>query len=634
MTSASVKATREEILNACLPSYPASFRARVAKDPHGVAYLVPQHREPEVWKDLTWSQVGHEVDEITAGFLALGIEPEQRIAIAAMTRIEWILADLGIACAAAATTTVYPNTQPDDELFILRDSDSVIMVAENWRQLKKVTDQSELDSQVHHIVLIDDDRPADEAAAHGDRVVSWQRLHELGRDYMEAHPKALDERLALMQPDTLATLVYTSGTTGRPKGVQIPHRAWTYQGEAMKHMWDGVISDTDLVYLWLPLSHVYGRDLLSAQMAIGYGMPVDGRIDRIIEGMGETHPTIMVGVPRIYEKIRSTVITQSPAKGIKGRIARWAFAVGRESRPYRLAGNRAPWQARLRYSVADRLVFTKLRDTLGGSIRFMISGSAKLSTQVQTWFYSAGLLVLEGYGLTETAAIAAVNLPQHPKFGTVGPVTPGIDAKIAADGELLLRGPIVADGYYHLPTETAESFEDGWFHTGDIGRFDEDGYLTITDRKKDLMKTSNGKYVAPQNVEAALLANVPYINQAVAVADGHPYVVALLTLDREQLLRWGGKHGHPNDDYATLSQLPEIRESIDRFVRNANERMDRWETVKRYEILDHEFAQDTGELTPSMKVKRSVVLSRYEQEIDALYEQTTVSDLTPFTGGK
>ncbi|AJQ90495.1 AMP-dependent synthetase/ligase [Propionibacterium freudenreichii] len=629
-----MNSVREEILSACPPSYPASFRARVARAPHAVAYRVPQHQEPEVWKDLTWSQVADEVDQIAAGFIALGVQPEQRVAIAAMTRIEWVLADLGIACAAAATTTVYPNSQPDDELFILQDSESVIVVAENWKQLQKVVDQSELNAQVHHIVLFDDDRPIDRADAGGDRVVTWDALHALGRDYLAAHPTALDERLDLMEPETLATLVYTSGTTGRPKGVRIPHRAWTYQGEAMHHMWRGIIDDRDVVYLWLPLSHVYGRDLLAAQMAIGFIMPVDGRIDRIVEGMGETHPTIMVGVPRIYEKIRSAVITQSPANGIQGRIARWAFAVGRESRPYRLAGKHLPWPARLRYAVADRLVFSKLRDTLGGSIRFMISGSAKLSTQVQTWFYSAGLLVLEGYGLTETAAIAAVNLPDKPKFGTVGPVTPGIDAQIAADGELLLSGPIVADGYYHLPKETAEAFEDGWFHTGDIGHFDEDGYLTITDRKKDLMKTSNGKYVAPQKVEAALLANVPYISQTVAVADGHPYVIALVTMDHDQLMRWGKNHGHPNDDYATLSQLPEIRESIDKFVRKANERLHRWETVKRYAILDHEFAQDTGELTPSMKVKRPVVLARYEKTIDDLYEQTTVSDLTPFTGGK
>ncbi|MFZ2625514.1 MAG: long-chain fatty acid--CoA ligase [Propionibacterium sp.] len=621
---------RDQILSECPPSYPAMFRERAAEDPDKVAYLVPQHREPEEWTALTWRQVSAEADQLAAGFVALGLAPEQRVAIAATTRIEWIMADYGIACAAGATTTIYPNTQPADELHILLNSQSVIVVVENWDQAEKVLRQHELDEQVHHVVLFDDDRPE---GFSDERVVSWPRLHELGREYLAAHPTLLEERLALMGPETLSTLIYTSGTTGRPKGVELPHRCWTYEGHSMKHLWGKVVGPDDLLYLWLPLTHVFGRDLIATQLAFGYVMAVDGRIDRIVEGLAETHPTIMVGVPRIYEKIRSTVITMNSPKGFRGRVARWAFAVGRETHPYRLEGRPLPWDVRLRYSIADRLVFAKLRESLGGSMRFMVSGSAKLSAQVQAWFYSAGIIVIEGYGMTETAAIAAVNLPDKPRFGSVGPVTPGIEAKIAEDGELLLRGPIVASGYHKLPEETAEAFEDGWFHTGDIGVISADGYLTITDRKKDLMKTSNGKYVAPQKVESALLANTPYISQAVAVAEGRPYVVALLTMDREALLKWADNHGHAGEDFASLTRLPEIRASLDRFVRRTNEHLERWETVKRYAILDHEFAQDTGELTPSMKVKRAMVLARYEKEIDALYAQTGRTTLTDTKAG-
>lgn len=621
---------RERILAECEPSYPAMFRARAAAAPDAVAYQVPLHTEPERWVDMTWREAEREVDEIAAGLVALGLRSEQRVAIAAMTRIEWILADLGVACAGGATTTVYPNTKSPDELFILRDSESVVVVAENWTQAQKVLELTELDEQVHHIVLMDDDRPAGHV---DERLVTWERLHELGRVHLADHPRALAERMAAMGPETLSTLIYTSGTTGRPKGVELPHRCWTYEGHSMRLMWDGVVDETDSLYLWLPLSHVFGRDLVATQLAIGFRMVVDGRINRIVEGMGETGPTIQVGVPRIYEKIRATVMTMNPSRGLKGRVSRWAFAVGRESRAYRLEGRSMPWDARVRYSIADRLVFRRLRQTLGGRVRFMISGSAKLSEQVQEWFYSAGITVIEGYGATETSAIAAVNVPNRPRFGSVGPVTPGVEHALAPDGELLLRGPIIATGYHDMPEATAEAFADGWFHTGDIGEFDEDGYLRITDRKKDLMKTSNGKYVAPQKVESTLLANVPYITQAVVSAEGRPYVVALLTLDRADLLRWGRKHGHRGEDYAALSQLPEIRASIDRFVRRANMRLERWETVKRYAILDHEFSQDSGELTPSLKVKRNVVLERYAGTIDALYEQESRSDLTPDSHG-
>lgn len=616
---------RDEILAECPPSYAAMFRNRAAVEPGKIAYLVPKYTDPEQWVGLTWREVSDEADEVAAGFITLGLAPEQRVAIAAMTRIEWIMADFGIACAAGATTTIYPNTQPSDELHILRDSESVIVVAENWTQAEKVVSQHELDSQVHHIVLLDDDRPE---GVDGDRIVTWSELHSLGRDCLAEHPTILDERMALMGPESLSTLVYTSGTTGRPKGVELPNRCWTYEGLSMKKLWGEVVSESDSLYLWLPLSHVFGRDLLATQMAFGYQMVVDGRINRIVQGMTETHPTIMVGVPRIYEKIRAAVFTMNSPKGIKGKIARWAFAVGRESLPHQLADHRASWPVRFRYSIADRLVFRKLRDTLGGNIRFMVSGSAKLSAQVQAWFYSAGIVVIEGYGMTETAAIAAVNVPVRPKFGSVGQVAPGIEVQMAPDGEVLLRGPIVAPGYHKLPKESAEAFQDGWFHTGDIGVVDKDGNLTITDRKKDLMKTSNGKYVAPQKVESSLLANTPYISQAVAVAEGRPYVTALLTMDREALFKWAGNHGHDGEDYATLTQLPEIRKSIDRFVRITNEHLERWETVKRYVILDHEFAQDTGELTPSMKVKRAIVLARYADVIEALYAQTGRSELT------
>ncbi len=280
----------------------------------------------------------------------------------------------------------------------------------------------------------------------------------------------------------------------------------------------------------------------------------------------------------------------------------------------------------MRYAVADRLVFSKLKQRMGGRIEFFISGSAKLSSQVQEWFYSAGIIVTEGYGSTETTAIASLNEPRTPKFGTVGRVAPGIDMRIADDGEVLLRGPIIARGYHNQPEATDEAFSDGWFHTGDIGELDAGGNLRITDRKKDLIKTSGGKYVAPQKVEAALAANIPYISQAVALGEGRKYVVALITLDPAGLRRWGDRHGHGDLDYAALSQRPEIRNSIDRYLQVANSHLERWETVKRFAILDHEFSVEDGGVTPNMKVRRTVIEHNYAHIIDSLYDKEPGED--------
>ena len=614
--------TQDELLALSAPSYAALFRDRVQATPTAMAYLVPSRTDtgPATWTPMTWAETRVKVDELAAGLLALGLDTEQRVAIVCSTRIEWILADLAIACAAGATTTIYPSSQHEDVEFILSDSQAVVVVAEDWAQATKaMADDGSLAGRLHHVVLIEDDRPdhvRDDA-----RFLTLEVLAERGREHLTAQSDCVDVAIAGLGPDSLSTLIYTSGTTGRPKGVELAHRCWTYEAAAIKS-WD-IVHPSDLLYLWLPLAHVFGRDLLSIGIGVGFACAVDGRVDRIVAGLGETHPTILVGVPRIFEKVRAAVITMNPPRGIKARISRWAFAVGRDSRDYRLRGVDLPPLLALRYRLADKLVFSKLSAKLGGRMRFMISGSAKLNSQVQEWFYSAGLTLVEGYGLTETSAVLSLNLPDRPKFGSVGQPLPGLDVRIAEDGELLVRGPVVTRGYTGLPDETAAAFVDGWFHTGDIAQFDDEGDLAITDRKKDLIKTSNGKYVAPQKVEGALMANVPYLSQAVAVGEGRQFMVALVALDKESLLKWGRTHDHPDDDYATLTQLPEIRRSIDRLVRKANTRLAPWETVKKYAILDRELSLERDELTPSLKVRRAVVLQHFKDVIEELYEGTS-----------
>lgn len=611
-------AVQEKVLAASAPSVGEMLRRRVEATPHSTAFLVPDRKPhgPNVWTKISWRDAHAEVHRYAAGLLSLGLELEQRVAIAASTRYEWIIADLAIACAGGATTTVYPNTTSHDVLYILQDSNSQILIAENQAQVTKVQEFDELFEQLRAIIIIDDDRqPVDRVDP---RVITWRELGERGAQFLTQNPDAVVAAIAETRPDTLSTLIYTSGTTGRPKGVELTHQCWTYQGAAMDSL--NIIDYRSVQYLWLPLSHVFGKCLIACQVEIGFATAVDGRIDRIVEGLGEVKPTFMCGAPRIFEKVRAAVMTANPRTGVKGRIARWAFAVGRESRAYRLAGEPLPKRLAAQYAVADRLVFSQLKQRMGGNIEFFISGSAKLSSQVQEWFYSAGITVVEGYGSTETSAIAFVNHPTTPRFGTVGTVTPGIEVKIADNDEVLLRGPIITRGYHNRPDENAEAFTDGWFHTGDTGVLDEDGYLTITDRLKDLIKTSGGKYVAPQKVEAAIAANIPYVSQVVAVGEGRKYVVALVTLDPPALLKWGESHGHKQLSYAELSQLPEIKASIQRFMDQANTHLERWETVKRFAILDHEFSVQDGGVTPNMKVRRSVVEKKYARVIDSLYD--------------
>ncbi|GAA2183319.1 long-chain fatty acid--CoA ligase [Brooklawnia cerclae] len=610
----------ERILASVPPNYPLMFRERVAASPEKIAYTVP---DGQGWRDVPWREIREAVDEVAAGLVALGLRPEQRVAIASATRLEWILADLGIACAAGATTTIYPNTHAEDEAHILIDSGSAMAVVENNAQLTKLQGIPEMLGQLSHIIVFDDDRPAD-APADG-RVVTWQGLRDLGREHLAANPSCLDDAIAGIRPDSLATLIYTSGTTGRPKGVELAHRSWTYEGAAMRY--SRFVDADDVIYLWLPLAHVYGRCIVACQLAIGMRAVLDGRIDRIVQGLGETHPTVFIGVPRIFEKVRAAVMTMYPQNGFKGRVSRWAFKIGRDSRPYRLAGKPLPRLLAVQYAVADRLVFSKLKTRLGGRMRFMISGSAKLSRQVQQWFYSAGITIIEGYGSTETAAITFLNLPDEPRFGTVGPVIPGLDTRLADDGEVLVKGPPIARGYHNLPEDSAEAFEDGWFHTGDIGVFDPDGFLTITDRKNDLFKTSNGKFVAPQKVENAVMANIPYVSQVVAIGNDRKYVTALVALDPAALQKWAERRDRAGLGYAELTQLPEIRRSIDRFMRRVNGRLERWEQIKRYAILDHELSLADGTLTPNLKVRREPVRQKYEDVIEAMYADESTSDL-------
>lgn len=585
------------------------FYDRCAATPEAEAFRYPTDQG---WTSVTWAQTEETVKTIAAGLLALGIQPEERVAIASTTRVEWLYADLAIICAGAATTTVYPTTLGEDVAYMLADSGSRIAFAEDDAQLDKLRAQRDHLPDLLRVVTFD-------GQADGEWVLSLEDLQALGAKHLADHPTVVDEAAAAIQPEHLATLIYTSGTTGRPKGVELPHRCWTYVGAAADSL--GILTPEDLQYLWLPLSHSFGRMLEAVQLQIGFPTAVDGRIERIVDNLAVVRPTFMAGPPRIYEKVHAKVVqTVQEEGGIKYRLFSWAFGVGQQMSDARLQGRRPNPLVQAQFLVADRLVLSQIRARLGGRIRYLISGSAALSKDVARWFHAAGLVILEGYGLTETSAASSLVRPEGLAFGVVGPPLPGTEIAIADDGEILLRGPCVMRGYHNLPEATAEVLsEDGWFATGDVGELDEAGRLRITDRKKDLVKTSGGKYIAPQAIEVMFKAVCPLASQMLVHADGRNYATALIALDPEALAQWCRAKGMPEADYASLAGSPEVHDYVQSCIDDLNARLNRWETVKDFRILDHDLSVDEGELTPSLKVKRKVLVAKYQALLDSMY---------------
>jgi long-chain acyl-CoA synthetase len=586
----------------------AQFLDRVKTSPTREAYRYP---DGDTWTSLTWQESGDRVRDLAAGLLALGVEREQRVGIAASTRYEWIFADLAIMCAGAATTTVYPSTNAEDVAYIVADSGCRFVFAEDDEQVKKLVDHRSTLPAVQKVITID-------GQADGDWVISLQDLAEMGQKRIAEQPDEIDSIARDIKGDALATLIYTSGTTGKPKGVRLRHDSWTYEGAVIDSY--GILSQDDLQFLWLPMAHSFGKVLLTSQLAIGFPTAVDGRVDKIIDNLAVVKPTFMGAAPRIFEKAHGRIQTMQAAEGgLKEKIFTWAFSVGLKRAELVQAGRPVPFLLARQHAVADKLVFSKVRERFGGRVRFFISGAAALNQEIAEWFNAAGIVILEGYGLTETSAGAFVNLPDKYKLGTVGPGFPGEEVKIAADGEVLIKGPNVMEGYHNLPAETAEALQDGWLHTGDIGELDADGYLKITDRKKDLFKTSGGKYIAPSSIESQFKAICPYASQFLVQGNERNFCVALITLDPDAMVDWAARNGMAGKPYPEVVSSQACRTMVDEYVEQLNARLNRWETIKKHILLDHDLTVESGELTPSMKVKRKVVESNYQSEIAALY---------------
>jgi long-chain acyl-CoA synthetase len=591
------------------PNLALLFLQRVEASADREAFRYPEEGK---WTSVTWKQTAERVEALAAGLLALGVAAEDRIGIASTTRFEWILADLAIMCSGAATTTVYPSTNAEDTAYILADSDSRIVFAEDDKQVAKLTERRDDLPDLAKVVVFD-------GAGDGDWVITLDDLAEQGAKYLAGHPSCVRTVAEEIPADRLATLIYTSGTTGKPKGVRLRHEAWVYTGAAIADM--DLLGEDDLQLLWLPLAHAFGKVLISTQLACGFASAIDARVDKIVENTGVVKPTFMGAAPRIFEKAYSRIITtQQNQGGLKAQLFNTAFAVGRKVADRRRNGKSVPLFLQLPHQLFDRLVFGKVRDVFGGRIRFFISGSAPLNRDIAEWFDAAGLLILEGYGLTESAGAGFINRPDNYKLGTVGLPFEGTEVRISDAGEVQFRSKCVMAGYHHLEKETAEALSgDGWLATGDQGSIDDDGFLKITGRIKELFKTSGGKYVAPPAIEAKFATLCPYASQFMVFGEGHNFAVALVTLDADAISGWAKDHGLANTSYAELTKSPEVHEMVEEHVKKLNASLNRWETIKKWALLDHELSVERGELTPSLKVKRGVVAEQNKETLNDFY---------------
>ena len=590
------------------------FQHRVASTPDAEAMSGKRGGE---WHAMTWREAERRVRAVAGGLLSLGLQKGERAAVLATSRPEWVIADLGILAAAGATSTIYTSNTAEESAYILVNSDARFCFVENAMQDAKLREVRGQLGHVSQLILIDGE-PADTDGW----TISLPELERRGDAWNAANPGRLDQVIASVGPADLATLIYTSGTTGKPKGVMLTHDNWLFEAETLADL--NILGPTDKQLLFLPLAHSFGKVLEVAFIRLGVNTAIDGVIDDLVVNLAAVRPTIMAGVPRVYEKVYNRVVTGArDGGGLKYKIFQWALDVGGRVSRLRQQGGQPAGLLAFQHRLADKLVYSKLKARLGGRLRFLISGGAPLSRAIAEFFHACDILILEAYGLTESSAGSVGNRPERYKFGTVGIPYKGVETRIAEDGEIMLRGRGIMQGYYKLPEDTAEALEpDGWFHTGDIGHLDADGFLSITDRKKDILVTAGGKNIAPQNIEGQLKAACPYVSQVVMLGDRRPFCVALITLNEETTGKWAREHGIEYRDYADLASRPAIQHLIRDGLEAVNATLASYERIKDFHLLDHDLSQETGELTPKMSVKRKVVEARHKDILEGFYAET------------
>ena len=566
------------------------------------------------YRDISWNQALRQVMGVARGFLSMGLKPGDRVSILAENRPEWAFCDLGLLCMGAVDVPIYATNTPDQCSYIIKDSGSRFVIVSTGGQLGKLLAKRDELKGIEKVIVMDDWA----AYPYPEWVIGLRELVKQGLEYKDNN--YVKELTKKVEEKDLATLIYTSGTTGQPKGVMLTHLNFLANCRDIATF--NMIGDQDVTLSFLPLSHSLERTAgyyvpLSAGSTIAYAESMD----TLLVNMSEIHPTVMVSVPRFYEKVFSTVkagVEASPPA--RQKIFNWAIGVGGQVSKRIMYKQSIPPLLNFQKKLAHKLVFSKLEERMGGKLKFFVSGGAPLAKEIAEFFHAAGILVLEGYGLTETAPILTCNRPDEFRFGTVGKIIPSVQLKLSeSDHEILAKGPNIMQGYYNLPEETKAAIdEEGWFHTGDVGEWDADGFLRITDRLKDLIKTSGGKYVAPQHIEGILIQD-NFVEQACVIGDRRKYCTVLIVPSFDQLEKWAQENNIAFKDRKELIEKPEVVKLIKKALDNVNKELPSYESIKDFRILPEEFSQENNMLTPTLKVRRKIVNKTYEKLIDSMY---------------
>jgi long-chain acyl-CoA synthetase len=562
-------------------------------------------KEGGAWVDRSFQQVLDIAKPLGLGLVALGIEKGDRVSILGNTRPEWTYFDYAALSIGATVVPIYQTNSPEECAYVLENSDAKVVIVENEEQLAKIREVRAGLPQLEHVVLMEGE--ADDA-------ISTAALAAKGATVDDA---VFQQRIDAVTSDDICTFIYTSGTTGPPKGCVISHGNYRSMLDMVNQT--SVIEGEDLTYLYLPLAHSFALLIQLGSFDLGATIAYwEGDPNKIVPNLGELKPTYFPSVPRIFEKIYTAANSGMEKEGgLKKAIFDWSIRTGKKMREVERSGRKPGWLLQRQYDFADQKVLSKIRGLFGGNLRLAVSGAAPINPDILRFFDAAGVFVVEGWGMTETSTAATVASEDSFKFGTIGKPFPGCEVKIAEDGEILVHGPNVFQGYHKNPEATAETIVDGWLHTGDIGEIDSEGFIKITGRKKDIIITAGGKNITPANLEAQIREN-RLVSQCVVVGDRRPYLVALVTLDPEEAVAYAKDHGLPEDP-AALATNPEIRKVIEAHVEEINKKFARVEQVKKISILPRDLSQEDGELTPTLKVKRAVVTAKHEKEIDELY---------------
>ncbi len=594
-------------------SQPRVIASTVTALPHSAAERFPDHVAARVmrggaWQELTYAQTAEMIDEAALGLIALGIQPGDRVCILADTRVEWTISSYAISVAGGVVVPIYPTNSPSECKWVIGNSEARAVIVEDKSQRAKIDEIREELPTLEHVITIDPE---------GGRITRGLTLEELRQRGRHGNRAELAPRGEAVEPDDAYTIIYTSGTTGPPKGVVLTHANAMSVCRMVEEI--AFVQENEITYLYLPLAHAYALTSMLASFDQGTTIAYySGDTKKIVEEIMASHPTYLPSVPRIFEKLYTLAMNMQAQAGEEEKAKfKQAIKLGVEVRMRQERGEEIPAELQGPFAKADEQIFARVRALFGDQVHQAVSGAAPIAPEILEFFYACGVPVLEGWGMTETTAVGTVGTLDAFKFGTVGRPMPGVDLRIADDGEILMRGPNVFREYWRNPEATAETLVDGWLHTGDLGEIDGDGFLKITGRKKDIIITAGGKNLTPANIENDLKQS-RFISQAVMYGDRRPYPVAVITLDPEEILPWAKENGLP-EDLGALAENEQVRDMVQAELDRANSNYAQVEQIKRFAILDHDLSIENGELTPTLKVKRNVIYGRYDDVFESLY---------------